>query len=262
MLEVFGHTASGKTALAASFVREAYLADLSCGWVSIAGHPETKWLQACGAGDCLVSYPTTCEMGIEAVLSLLNNGASLVVIEGLTQAEPVLEARLHLGTSVLNSRNRMLFHGCHHIARRAKELGALVIVTSEVRIKPGFGPVSSMRNIFRRSDCTRLQTRRLKMRTAYGKFGYLQVEFKVLRSGTQPPGALASGLVTTKGFNRNFELLTELINQGVLQKAGAYWTNKTHGSFGPGYTEAAVKVGEMYGALKGEYDESRSNRRH
>ena len=261
LLEIFGPAASGKTALAASFVREVSLSGEPCGWVQAAGFPEVRWLSKCGAGDCLVARPTTGEGVFETAHSMLAHGAKCVVVDGLSQLEPSSEAQLHLGDSILNNRNRFLFHGCYHLARTAVSQGALVILVNETRAQPGRGEVSAMRNILRRSNATRLRTKRLVMRTAYGEFGYLQVGFKVIRAGAQPPGAEAAGLVTPNGFDRNLELLIGLQDTGVLERRGSYWTNETYGQFGPGYTEGAKQVAPMYETLKGVHDESRSNRR-
>jgi recombination protein RecA len=261
--EFFGEDASGKSTVCLSVMREASLRGLPTALIFTEGLPDKEYIMVAGPTDCAVCVPDDAESGMEAAISFIRHGAKVVAIDTATGLNPKRERDLLVGGRIPYEQKRIVYEGTSILRDEAAKRNALVVFVNQIRTNIGVvspGPRSSLHSVLNQFCKVRIRARRHKTRNEFGKLAYIKTEFKVVKSTTSPPSAIAYGFIFDgKGIDRNFELLRALEASGVLLKAGAYWKLPDGNNIGPGFLKATNYIETNFDELRRLYDGSQSN---
>jgi len=260
--EITGEDATGKTTLALSVMREASIGGLPTAIIYTDGLPDKTYFSAAGPEQCAAITPYTGEAALFSVVSAIENGAKVVVLDNGTNLMVSNETNMWVGETDYPQRARLVGGAVESIREIAKEYGALFIIINQVRVNPRAivsKPKSSFDRIIRSYCDTRLFLRRDKTKNEYGELAYVKVGIKVKKSLVSPPNAEAFGFIfKDTGFDRRFELLRAMLGVGALEKAGAYFKGPAGTMLGPGYFQAAIQIGNSFEEYWRTYEDHRN----
>ena len=256
---VCGEAGAGKTAIGASFMREACIAGKTALYVSTSGAPEVAWL---GAPEALSVVTGKGPEAVAAALAGIQSGVDLVVIDtmesgyagsavlGLSDMSDELNheaAKMYAGLTKV---------GLFSLAAAAERVGALAVLLVDTRVNFGRGQrirANLPAGVTHPVD-TFLHVYRVATTSASGTFDYAEIRIEIRRCRHVTPGArVSTRLWPVVGIDSAYEKLMYLTERGVLVRAGTYWKSVEPGiSLGPGLTKA---VAQMRQGLAGAAEE-------
>lgn len=245
--ELFGEDSSGKSTLCFSIMREASLAGLPFSLIHSECYPDEEYIKNCGVPDFVSIIPNHLETAFKATESLLRRGCKVVVIDSLTGLECLADVHNHnVGERARFAQSRSVLDGLGELYGYAKNKGALVVVTNQIRTPIGSinpKPTSAFHRVIGQVTNTRIRTYKEQVRNEYGELAYAKIRFQVMKSLKSPPNQEAWGfLFNQRGFDPGFETLRDLINRGIIVSAGSYFKLPDGSTIGPGYSQAAEQI--------------------
>ena len=178
---------------------------------------------------------------------LLRHGARAILVDTITSVEP-REYNPKFGVRKYGHRYRLLYHGLSLLRKEAYRRRCVVVCLNQIRTDiRGYGFKSPLDSLFEDLCDLRLFLTRKSYGTEYGKLANVKVGYKVnksLLSKSQSKGSFT--LWPDVGVDRDYELLTHLVELGILKRSGAYFISEERGSLGPGYMAASDQIRESY----------------
>jgi len=230
VVEIFGPEASGKTTLALHIIAEAQKKGGTAAFVDAEHALDPSRAEAIGVNldDLLISQPDNGEQALEIVETLIRSGAvAVIVVDSVAALTPRAEIEGEMGDSMMGVQARLMSQALRKLTAAISRSKTVVIFTNQIRQKIGvmFGnPETTPGGLaLKFYSSIRIDLRKI----ATIKDGDLAIgsrhRARILKNKVAPPFREAEfDIMNLGGISREGSLLDEAINQGVVDKSGAF----------------------------------------
>ena len=246
IVEIYGPESSGKTTLTLSVIAEAQKHGATCAFVDAehALDPDYAGKLGVNVDDLLVSQPDTGEQALEITDMLVrSNAIDVIIVDSVAALVPKAEIEGEMGDMHVGLQARLMSQALRKITGNIKNANCLVIFINQIRMKIGvmFGSPETTTggNALKFYSSVRLDIRR----TGAGKEGEevvgSETRVKIVKNKVAPPFRQAEfQILYGKGIYRNGEIIDLGVQQGLIEKSGA-WYSYQGNKIGQGKANAA-----------------------
>ena len=234
VVEVYGPESSGKTTLTLQVVAEAQKNGGTCAFIDAEHALDPIYAEALGVNteDLLVSQPDTGEQALEICDMIVRSGAvDVVVIDSVAALTPKAEIEGEMGDSHVGLQARLMSQALRKMTGNIKNSNTLVIFINQIRMKIGvmFGSPETTTggNALKFYSSVRLDIRRIGAVKEGDEVIGNETRVKVLKNKVAPPFRQAEfQILYGRGIYRKGEIIELGVQQGIIEKAGAWYSYK------------------------------------
>jgi recombination protein RecA len=246
IVEIYGPESSGKTTLTLSVIAEAQKMGATCAFVDAehALDPEYAGKLGVNVDDLLVSQPDTGEQALEITDMLVrSNAVDVIVVDSVAALVPKAEIEGEMGDMHVGLQARLMSQALRKITGNIKNANCLVIFINQIRMKIGvmFGSPETTTggNALKFYASVRLDIRRTGAVKEGDEVVGSETRVKVVKNKVAPPFRQAEfQILYGKGIYRNGEIIDLGVQQGLVEKSGA-WYSYQGNKIGQGKANAA-----------------------
>ena len=246
IVEIYGPESSGKTTLTLSVIAEAQKMGATCAFVDAehALDPDYAGKLGVNVDDLLVSQPDTGEQALEITDMLVrSNAVDVVIVDSVAALVPKAEIEGEMGDSHVGLQARLMSQALRKITGNIKNANCLVIFINQIRMKIGvmFGSPETTTggNALKFYASVRLDIRRTGAVKEGDEVVGSETRVKVVKNKVAPPFRQAEfQILYGKGIYRNGEVIDLGVQQGLVEKSGAWYAYKGN-KIGQGKANAA-----------------------
>ena len=246
VVEIYGPESSGKTTLTLQVIAEAQKAGGTCAFIDAEHALDPIYAQSLGVDtdDLLVSQPDTGEQALEIADMVVRSGAvEVVVIDSVAALTPKAEIEGEMGDSHVGLQARLMSQALRKMTGSIKHSNTLVIFINQIRMKIGvmFGSPETTTggNALKFYASVRLDIRRIGAIRDGDEVVGNETRVKVVKNKLAPPFRQAEfQILYGKGIHRQGEVLELGVQQGILEKSGAWYAYQSE-RIGQGRKNAA-----------------------
>ena len=246
IVEIYGPESSGKTTLTLSVIAEAQKMGATCAFVDAehALDPEYAGKLGVNVDDLLVSQPDTGEQALEITDMLVrSNAIDVIVVDSVAALVPKAEIEGEMGDMHVGLQARLMSQALRKITGNIKNANCLVIFINQIRMKIGvmFGSPETTTggNALKFYASVRLDIRRTGAVKEGDEVVGSETRVKVVKNKVAPPFRQAEfQILYGKGIYRNGEIIDLGVQQGLVEKSGA-WYSYQGNKIGQGKANAA-----------------------
>jgi recombination protein RecA len=234
IVEIYGPESSGKTTLTLSVIAQAQKAGCTCAFVDAehALDPEYAGKLGVNVDDLLVSQPDTGEQALEITDMLVrSNAVDVIIVDSVAALVPKAEIEGEMGDMHVGLQARLMSQALRKITGNIKNANCLVIFINQIRTKIGvmFGSPETTTggNALKFYASVRLDIRRTGPVKEGDEVIGSETRVKVVKNKVASPFRQAElQIIYGKGFNKAGELVDLGVNNGFVDKAGAWYSYK------------------------------------
>lgn len=267
IVEIFGPESSGKTTLALHMIAECQKAGGLAAFIDAEHALDPQYSQNIGVDldNLYFSQPDNGEQALEIADTLVRSGAlDLVVIDSVAALVPRAEIEGEMGDSHVGLQARLMSQALRKLSGSLNRSGTTAIFINQLREKIGvmFGSPETTPGgrALKFYSSVRLDIRRIgALKNGNDTVGN-QTKVKVVKNKVAPPFKVVEfDIMYGEGISREGSLLDIGIEQGIMQKSGA-WFNYGDQRLGQGRENAKQTlkdsddirekaIGEIYAKL-------------
>lgn len=232
VVEIYGPESSGKTTLTLQVIAECQRAGGTAAFVDAEHALDPGYAAKLGVNvdDLLVSQPDTGEQALEIADMLVRSGAvDIVVVDSVAALTPKAEIEGDMGDSHVGLQARLMSQALRKLTGNIKRSNTLVIFINQIRMKIGvmFGSPETTTggNALKFYASVRLDIRRIGSIKKGEEVIGNETRVKVVKNKMAPPFKQAEfEILYGEGISREGELIELGVNQGLIGKAGAWYS--------------------------------------
>ncbi|CAM4002658.1 MULTISPECIES: recombinase RecA [Pseudomonadaceae] len=251
IVEIYGPESSGKTTLTLSVIAEAQKLGATCAFVDAehALDPDYAGKLGVNVDDLLVSQPDTGEQALEITDMLVrSNAIDVIIVDSVAALVPKAEIEGEMGDMHVGLQARLMSQALRKITGNIKNANCLVIFINQIRMKIGvmFGSPETTTggNALKFYASVRLDIRRTGAVKEGEEVVGSETRVKVVKNKVAPPFRQAEfQILYGKGIYRNGEVIDLGVQQGLVEKSGAWYSYKGN-KIGQGKANAAKYLEE------------------
>ena len=234
IVEIYGPESSGKTTLTLQVIAEAQKVGGTCAFIDAEHALDPIYAQSLGVDtdDLLVSQPDTGEQALEICDMVVRSGAvDVVVVDSVAALTPKAEIEGEMGDSHVGLQARLMSQALRKMTGNIKNSNTLVIFINPIRMKIGvmFGSPETTTggNALKFYSSVRLDIRRIGAVKEGDEVVGNETRVKVVKNKVAPPFRQTEfQILYGKGIHRLGELLDLGVQQGLIDKSGAWYAYK------------------------------------
>src|SRR5437868_4007366 len=232
VVEIYGPESSGKTTVALHAVAQAQAAGGIAAFIDAEHALDPEYARALGVDTdaLLVSQPDTGEQALEIADMLIRSGAiDIIVIDSVAALVPRAEIEGEMGDSHVGLQARLMSQALRKITGALSNSGTTAIFINQLREKIGvfFGSPETTTGgkALKFYASVRLDIRRIEtLKDGQDAVGN-RTRVKVVKNKVSPPFKQAEfDILYGQGISREGSLIDLGVDQGIVRKAGAWYT--------------------------------------
>ena len=235
IVEIYGPESSGKTTLTLQVIAECQKSGGTCAFIDAEHALEPLYAQNLGGNidDLLVSQPDTGEQALEICDMIVRSGAvDGVIIDSVAALTPKAEIEGEMGDTHVGLQARLMSQALRKMAGNIKNSNTLVVFINQIRMKIGvmFGSPETTTggNALKFYSSVRLDIRRIGAIKDGDEVIGNETRVKVIKNKVAPPFKQTEfQIMYGRGINRTGEIIDLGVQQGLVEKAGAWYSYQT-----------------------------------
>ena len=251
VVEIYGPESSGKTTLTLQVIAEAQKEGGTCAFIDAEHALDPIYAESLGVNtdDLLVSQPDTGEQALEICDMIVRSGAvDVVIVDSVAALTPRAEIEGEMGDAHVGLQARLMSQALRKMTANIKNSNTLVVFTNQIRMKIGvmFGSPETTTggNALKFYSSVRLDIRRIGAVKEGDEVIGNETRVKVVKNKVAPPFKQAEfQILYGRGSHRNGEIIELGVNQGIIEKSGA-WYSYGDERIGQGKRNAAAWLDE------------------
>ena len=232
VVEIYGPESSGKTTLTLQVIAEAQKKGGTCAFIDAEHALDPIYAESLGVNtdDLLVSQPDTGEQGLEICDMIVRSGAvDVVVVDSVAALTPKAEIEGEMGDTHVGLQARLMSQALRKMTGNIKNSNTLVVFTNQIRMKIGvmFGSPETTTggNALKFYASVRLDIRRIGAVKDRDEVIGNETRVKVVKNKVAPPFRQTEfQILYGHGIYRNGEIIDLGVQQGVIDKSGAWYS--------------------------------------
>ncbi len=234
IVEIYGPESSGKTTLTLEVIAQAQKAGATCAFIDAEHALDPEYASKLGVSvdDLYVSQPDTGEQALEiADMLVRSNAMDVIVIDSVAALVPKAEIEGEMGDTHVGLQARLMSQALRKITGNIKNANCLVIFINQIRMKIGvmFGSPETTTggNALKFYSSVRLDIRRIGAVKEGDEIVGNETRVKVVKNKVAAPFRQAEfQILYGKGIYRTGEIIDLGVQQGLIEKAGAWYSHK------------------------------------
>jgi recombination protein RecA len=234
IVEIYGPESSGKTTLTLSVIAEAQKQGANCAFVDAEHALDPDYAEKLGVnvGDLIISQPDTGEQALEITDMLVrSNAVDVIIVDSVAALVPKAEIEGEMGDHHVGVQARLMSQALRKLTGSVKNANCLIIFINQIRMKIGvmFGnpETTTGGNALKFYSSVRLDIRRIGAVKQGDEVVGNETRVKVVKNKVAPPFKQAEfQILYGEGFNRLGEVLDLGVQQGLIDKSGAWYAYK------------------------------------
>lgn len=235
IVEIYGPESSGKTTLTLQVIAECQKSGGTCAFIDAEHALDPLYAQNLGVNidDLLVSQPDTGEQALEICDMIVRSGAvDVVIIDSVAALTPKAEIEGEMGDTHVGLQARLMSQALRKMAGNIKNSNTLVVFINQIRMKIGvmFGSPETTTggNALKFYSSVRLDIRRIGAIKDGDEVIGNETRVKVIKNKVAPPFKQTEfQIMYGRGINRTGEIIDLGVQQGLVEKAGAWYSYQT-----------------------------------
>ncbi|MEM7365296.1 MAG: recombinase RecA [Pseudomonadota bacterium] len=235
IVEIYGPESSGKTTLTLQVIAECQKSGGTCAFIDAEHALDPLYAQNLGVNidDLLVSQPDTGEQALEICDMIVRSGAvDVVIVDSVAALTPKAEIEGEMGDTHVGLQARLMSQALRKMAGNIKNSNTLVVFINQIRMKIGvmFGSPETTTggNALKFYSSVRLDIRRIGSIKDGDEVIGNETRVKVIKNKVAPPFKQTEfQIMYGRGINRTGEIIDLGVQQGLVEKAGAWYSYQT-----------------------------------
>ncbi len=232
IVEIYGPESSGKTTLALHVVAEAQRNGGIAAFIDAEHALDPVYAKALGVDvdELLISQPDTGEQALEITDMLIRSSAlDVVVVDSVAALVPRAELEGDMGDTHMGLQARLMSQALRKLAGTINRSATTAIFINQLREKIGvmFGSPETTPGgrALKFYSSVRIDVRRIEAIKQGTENVGNRVRAKIAKNKVAPPFRLAEfDIMFGEGISREGSLLDVAVNEGIVRKAGAWYT--------------------------------------